>query len=243
MNQIQANQLDITFFVPCYNEKNNVVKTLNTIISAVNKTKLSFEIVVVDDKSEDSTKEVVNKYIDQNKSQNIILRENQVNLGLGRSYIDTAFCSRGEHYMLVCGDNSEPEESLIKLLNEVGKFDMIIPYFGSNDKRHLMRVNISKVFTLIINFISGYKIRYYNGIVIHKRFNVMRWSPDTHGFAYQAEIIVKVLDEKGTFKEVLIDNLDREDGSSQAFTMQNILAVSHSIMQIFLRRLRKFLFY
>ena len=59
MHEIQANQLDITFFVPCYNEEKNVTKTLNTIISAVNKTKLSFEIIVVDDKSEDLTKEVV----------------------------------------------------------------------------------------------------------------------------------------------------------------------------------------
>ena len=245
MNEIQGNQLDITFFVPCYNEEKNVTKTLNTIISAVNKTKFSFEIVVVDDKSDDLTREVVKKYIDENKSQSIILRENKVHLGLGRGYIDTAFFSRGEHYMLVNGDNAEDEEALVKLLNEVGKADMIIPYFGpnNNDKRHFMRVTISKAFTFIINIFSGYKIKYYNGPVIHKRFNVMRWSPDTYGFAYQAEIVVKVLDEKGTFQEVMIDNLDREEGSSKAFKIKNILAVSHSILQIFLRRLRKLLFY
>ena len=245
MNEIQNNQLDITFFVPCYNEEKNVTKTLNTIISAVNRTKLSFEIVVVDDKSDDLTIEVVKKYIDENKSQSIILRENKVNLGLGRGYIDTAFFSRGEHYMLVNGDNAEDEEALVKLLNEVDKADMIIPYFGpnNNDKRHFMRVTISKAFTLVINIISGYKIKYYNGPVIHKRFNVMRWSPDTHGFAYQAEIIVKVLDEKGTFREVMIDNLNREEGSSKAFKVRNILAVFHSVLQIFLRRLRKLIFY
>jgi glycosyltransferase involved in cell wall biosynthesis len=243
MHEIQSNQLDITCFVPCYNEENNIVKTLNTIISAVNKTKLSYEIVVVDDKSEDLTKEIVKKFIEQNKSQNIILRENQVNLGLGRGYIDTAFFSRGEHYMLVNGDNAEGEGTLLKLLNEVGKADMIIPYFSSYDNRRFHRVTISKAFTLIINIISGYKIKYYNGPVIHKRYNVMRWSPDTHGFAYQAEIIVKVLDEKGTFHEVMIDNLDREDGSSKAFKIRNILAVSHSILQIFLRRLRSLFFY
>jgi hypothetical protein len=71
----------------------------------------------------------------------------------------------------------------------------------------------------------------------------MRWSPDTHGFAYQAEIIVKVLDEKGTFREVMIDNLIREEGSSKAFKVRNILAVFHSVLQIFLRRLRKLIFY
>ena len=120
---------------------------------------------------------------------------------------------------------------------------MVVPYFGANDSRNFIRFYTSKTFTLLINLISGYKIHYYNGPVIHKTFNVMRWSPDTHGFAYQAEIIVKVLDEKGSFTEVMINNYDRQDGHSKAFTIKNILSVSHSILQIFLRRVRKLLFY
>ena len=71
----------------------------------------------------------------------------------------------------------------------------------------------------------------------------MRWSPDTHGFGYQAEIVVKVLNEKGTFVHVQISNNDREEGDSKAITIKNILSVGHSILQIFLRRLRALLFY
>ena len=120
---------------------------------------------------------------------------------------------------------------------------MIIPYFGKNDSRSLSRVYTSKAFTFLINLISGYKIQYYNGPVVHKKFNVMRWSPDTNGFAYQAEIIVKVLDEKGSFSEVMINNFDRQEGSSSAFTIKNLFSVAHSVLQIFLRRLRALLFY
>ena len=37
----------------------------------------------------------------------------------------------------------------------------------------------------------------------------MRWSPDTYGFAYQAELITRILDEKATYRHVMIKNLNR----------------------------------
>ncbi len=239
----QEQEVDLTFFVPCFNEEKNIANTLDAIISAINRTTLTYEIIVVDDKSQDLTKEVVREYVSRNESRSISLIENKFNKGLGRNYIDTSFVSNGTYYMLVNGDNAEPEETISRLISRVGEADMVIPYFGANDSRHFMRFYVSKAFTLLINLIGGYKIQYYNGPVIHKTFNVMRWSPDTHGFAYQAEIIVKVLDEKGSFVEVLSMNYDRQVGDSKAFTIKNIFSVTHSILQIFLRRLRSFLFY
>ena len=71
----------------------------------------------------------------------------------------------------------------------------------------------------------------------------MRWSPDTHGYAYQAELITRILSEGGTYETVQIDNQDRNFGSSKAFNIENVLSIIHSLLQIFLRRLRFFLFY
>ena len=70
----------------------------------------------------------------------------------------------------------------------------------------------------------------------------MRWSPYTHGFASQAEIIVKVLDERGSFVEVEIESIDRKKGASKAFTIKNIFSVTNSLLQIFLRRLGNLFF-
>ena len=240
---LNEQQVDITFFVPCFNEEKNITKTLDALISSISMTSLTYEILVVDDKSQDSTKEVVIDYISRINSKSIFLIENKMNMGLGRNYIDASFIANGKYYMLVNGDNAEPEQTISALIARVGEADMVIPYFGANDSRNIARFYISKAFTLLINLIGGHKIQYYNGPVIHKTFNVMRWSPDTHGFAYQAEIIVKVLDEKGSFVEVMIMNYDRQDGDSKAFTIKNIFSVAHSILQIFLRRVRSFLFY
>lgn len=234
---------DITFFVPCYNEEDNVERTLAAVCAAASKTELSFEIIVVDDQSIDSTRTRVQQFIKQCPELAITLIENRTNVGLGRNYIDVSFRSRGKYYMLVNGDGAEPEETILTILNEIGKADMVIPYFGSEDNRSASRICISRLFTWLVNLISGYTIRYYNGPVAHRRFNVMRWSPDTHGYAYQAELIVRILQEGGTYLEVKVENSDREQGSSKAFRMLNLLSVGHSILQIFLRRLRRVVLY
>ncbi len=233
----------ISFFVPCLNEEKNIENTINNIIKSVKKTDFNFEIIIVDDNSTDNTKGIILDFKKNNPTLNITLVENKITMGLGRNYVDTAFIANGRYYMLINGDNAEPKETILTILKEIGKADIIIPFFDNQDNRDIFRVLISKTFTSLINFISGYRIKYYNGPVVHLRFNVMRWSPDTHGFAYQAELITRTLDEKATYRHVIIKNLNRSSGKSKAFTIQNIMSVSHSILQILLRRLRWILFY
>jgi hypothetical protein len=153
--------------------------------------------------------------------------------------------------MLVNGDNSEKKETLQAILGIAGATDMIIPYFYSTDNRKIFRIITSKLFTFIINLISGNSIKYYNGPVLHHRYNVMRHHSDTHGFAYQAELIVKLLDQNKSYSEVVVLNQDRDSqllkqngdkGKSKAFTIVNILSVLHSITQIILRKIRKNLY-
>ena len=43
-------------------------------------------------------------------------------------------------------------------------------------------------------------------------------------------------------KTIQIENYDRVEGDSKAFKLRNILSVTHSLMQIFLKRLRQIFF-
>jgi len=167
-------------------------------------------------------------------------------MGLGFNYIEGAFAGNGEYYMLVNGDNPENAEYLISIIDNLGKADMVIPNFVNNDNRKIRRLYLSKLFTLLVNLLSGYTIKYYNGIVLHKRYNVMRYHSGTNGFAYQAEIIVHLLNLNKTFIEVDVENNDRDDPSSKisssAFNIRNIMSVSNSLLQIIIRRIRKNIF-
>lgn len=233
--------IDVTFFVPCLNEQDNIINTINTILSAVKKLNITYEILIIDDASTDKTKEIIGSFIKQNPSLNIKTKYNETTKGLGYNYIEGAYIGSGKHYMLVNGDNSEPEETLLTILKNLGKADLIIPYFGPYDKRSFLRKLISFIFNRTVNIISGYKLHYFNGPVLHIRENVMRWHPITHGFAYQAELICLLLDQKKSYIEVVVPNVDRVYGITKAFNFKNFCSVAHSLLEISIRRLRKIL--
>jgi glycosyltransferase involved in cell wall biosynthesis len=237
------NICDITFFVPCLNEEDNIEKTLSAIISSVENTSLSYEILIVDDHSIDNSINNISIFQKQFPDILINVQANRLTRGLGRNYVDGAFIGQGKYYMLINGDNAEPKETICTILKQLGTADMIIPYFGYKEDRSLFRKQLSVMFTRLVNLISGNDINYYNGPVAHLRFNVMRWSPDSHGFAYQAELITRILDEGASYKEIEIANYDRKDGTTKAFKIENILSVGHSLLQILLRRVRTNLFY
>ena len=76
------NKLSVSFIVPCYNENENIVNTVNEILSSINELNIKFyEIIIIDDASTDDTffkSESIKK-----KNPNVLLIKNIHNLGYG----------------------------------------------------------------------------------------------------------------------------------------------------------------
>jgi len=234
-----------TFFVPCLNEEHNIVGTIEDIIRSVDNVGIdSYEILINDDCSDDDTSLVVEKYLKENPGTPITINCNKMVRGLGFGFAECSYIARGKYYMMVSGDGSISRQAIEAVLRELGKADIVVPYWGQQDPRALPRAILSKLFTSIVNVLSGETIRYYNGNVGHIRSNVMRWHSETYGFAYQAEIITRLLLETdATYIEVPVRFVDRKEGVSNALKLQNVLSIIHSFLNIVLRRIRQSLFY
>jgi len=231
----------ISFFIPCLNEEKNIVKTLNEIKGAVDKVNIDYEILVFDDNSKDKTVENIKNFAESNPNILITLILNQITLGLGSNYVDGSYLAKYKYYVCIFGGNSEPKETIELLFSKLGKFDMIIPYFSQGNRTFLRR-NLSRAYTFLVNIISGHSIKYYNWSIVHLTKNVMRWHSDSFGFAYQAEIVTKLLNRGASYIQLEAENCDRNDGKSNALNFKNLASVTHSLTQIFLRRLRSFIF-
>lgn len=229
--------LDITFFVPCYNEEGNIKATVETIEAAMHGSPFRYEILICDDASTDNSLSIIKRIMREQKSLPLVLVENSENRGLGYNYFRCSFLARGKHYMLINGDNVEPQQTIQAIVRHCGKEDMIIPHFGPSDRRSLFRRTTSRLFSFFVNVLSGNHIHYYNGPVLHRTENVRFWRAETAGYGYQAELICRLLHEGATYREVVVPNTDREWGFSKAFSLGNILSVSNSLFHIFLRRL------
>lgn len=230
--------LDLTIFVSCYDEQDYILRTLDVVRAAVSEAgSLSYEMIVIDDCSKDRSADLVEEYIERHPRERIILVRNKVNHGLAQNYIDGAFIGRGRYYRLICGDDAEPQKTIVAVLREIGKADLIIPYYVDTPGRSIYRRVLSKSFTFLVNLISGYHLHYYNGLAVHLRYNVMRWHPHTRGFGFQAAIICMLLDRGLTYKEVAVESLESRRGRSNALSFTNSLSVVHMLVGLILRRI------
>jgi len=233
---------DLSLFVACYNEEVGIIPTLDTVVAAATEVGISYDIVIMDDCSKDRSVDLIVEYLRTHPDLPITLYVNEVNQGVGANYAEAAFRCRGKYYRMICGDNVESKETLVTIFRRVGEADMIIPYPADTTFRGPFRRAVSRSFTLLVNLLSGYRIRYYNGLAVHYRYNVMRWHSNSHGFGFQADLITRLLDLKATYVEVPVYPNERAGGETKAFKFRNICSVGHTLLEIWIRRLGKLVY-
>jgi glycosyltransferase involved in cell wall biosynthesis len=235
-----ASPVAVSYFVPCYNEEKNVTAVLDKLAEVSSSLGLSYEILVFDDCSKDRTVEVVRDYQKRHPQVPLRLLSNSVNRGVARNFIEGAFLGRGTHYRLVCGDDVEPIETLRRTLERLGQADIIIPYHTRVVGRPWQRRLISRFYTLLVNIASGRRLNYYNGLPLFRRSDVMRFHVEATGSGYQAEFLLRLLQEGRSYIEVPLVAEDR--AGSGSLNLRNFVSVGYSIFKILLRRLRGALF-
>lgn len=240
--------VDVTIYVPCYNEEKLVCETLKTILEAVQGFAFSYEVLIFDDGSKDRTSEVALAFItEKNIGDRFQVVRQEKNRGIGKNFFEAAERGRGIYFMVIAGDDGEPAETLRRVLNLMGKADVVIPYFDTRlfdmrmngDNRIFIRRFLSIWFAFIVRFISGHNIHYFNGCILHKRANVLKHRVEAFGLAYQAEMLCKILSEPQTsFLEVKCYSRDRVSGSTTAFRPRNVMSVVASLGRILANRIR-----
>jgi len=238
----EAEEIQLTLFVACYNEEANIAATLETVLAACTELSLSYEIIVIDDASKDRSVELILAFKKQHPEVILTLKQNPHNRGLGDNYAEAAFMGRGAWYRLICGDNVEPKETLVKVFSHIGKAELIIPYRPDESTRSSLRQFLSKAFTFLVNAISGYQIKYYNGLPLTRRYYIMRWHSNAHGFGFQADLVTRLLDQGVSYLEIPVGGHERVAGKSAALSLRNLCSVAHSLLTILMRRLSKQLY-
>lgn len=128
-SSILANTIDVSIIIPCKNEVNNLKWTVDSIIKSKNS--LSFEILVVDDASEDKSSEFLQNNISKDIYKKVtIIKANNVGAAEARNI--GAKWAKG-NYLFFCDAHVEVTDGwLDKLVNTLKTFnaDLIAPYIA-----------------------------------------------------------------------------------------------------------------
>ena len=132
---------------------------------------------------------------------------------------------------------------MVSILSARGKADMILPFYPILPGKSAFRKQVSKLWTALVNTLSGHRIRYYNGCGLYLRYHVMRWAPYNYGFGFQADLITLLLDEGATNLQMPVDGAHVDKGlKGSPLHAQNFFSTGHTLFRIAARRLRSILF-
>jgi len=233
----QIDEYDITIFVPCRNEERNVGRALNEIVTTLAQYPYTYDIIVIDDASTDGSVKVVEEFIAAHPQVNIILKRNTRPMAVAYNFNDAAILGGGKYFRMIGGHYQDRRKAMENGFDQLGKADMIITYIHP-DYRIPHRQFLSRTYTRLVNFISGYNIAHYHGTPIHRRIDILRWH-SYRSAGFYADMTTRLLDEGVSYIEVPTEAIERETGKSRALRLKNVISILVGFADMLLRRFSK----
>ncbi len=224
------NRDTISIIITALNEEDNLLQTYDKVKRAIDGRFADYEMIIFNDGSTDDTGKIVDEIARTNPKVRAMHHPRPMNLGY--VYKSGIKMARMEYLMLVTGDNDVEQKAFEDTFDLRNKADMVIPFHLNERSRPLWRQIISKGFVQLVNLAAGLRLKYYNGMVLHKTSIISSIAIKTDSFAYQAEALVKLLKRGYGYIEVGIYLLDRKKGHSKAFRIKNIIGILKSVFDI-----------
>jgi len=193
-----------------------------------------YELLLFDDGSTDRTGAIMDDLAAADPAH-VRVTHNPTSRNLGGVYKQGIALARMDYILMVPGDNENPGHALQAPFDAIGGADIVLPYPVNSAVRGFARYTVSRIYVGLLNRLFGLRVRYYNGTVIHRTANLKTLPIKTSSFAYQAEILIKLLCAGKSFVEVPI-RIDppKEGRRSRAFRWKNMVQVGRTLGDLFM---------
>lgn len=204
MNEkVKGLPMDIKYslIIPAYNEEEGLPVVLNDVFNLISE---NFEIIVVDDGSTDSTREVAQKF-----PCRVISHEH--NSGKGSAMKTGINEARGENIIFIDADNTYPPEGILELAKALEIHDMALASrkTGHENIPAFNRIG-NAVFRNSIRYIYGFQgYDPLTGLYGIKKTYLKSMNLESKGFGIESEICIKAARMGLRVKDIHIQYRDR----------------------------------
>ena len=224
----------VTVVMPALNEENNITPSINMVKRVFNEINIPYELIIVNDRSSDGTMRIAIEAAKYNKCIKVI--HNYTSQGMGACYKKALEIAKYAYFILIVSKNECDTNSIINLINCRNKADIIIPYTTNTKERDAKRELSSKYYTNVLNLITGFNLKYYNGTVLHKTSILNSINIHSTGHAFQSEALIKLLEKKYTYLEIPIKVNWNKSHKTNAFRIFNIIELLLFLLKLISRR-------
>jgi glycosyltransferase involved in cell wall biosynthesis len=148
--------VSISVFFPCYNEQDNVTRTLERALDVLQKLTSDFEVIIVDDGSTDATGKVADRIAGRDNRIKVV--HHQTNLGYGAALQSGFGAATKELVFYTDGDGQFDIRELPPLLPLIRQYDIVSCYRLNRQDNIIRKVN-GWAWTLLVCLLFGMKIR------------------------------------------------------------------------------------
>jgi glycosyltransferase involved in cell wall biosynthesis len=225
----------LSVVMPAYNEQEHIEAVIQEHIDVVARLRDSlddWEIVCLDDGSQDRTAEIVRRLSEHIKKVRLVVHNE--NMGIHQSLVDLYLNARGTHIYFTGSDGEWPAENLIKMLPalEAGADLVIGVRQNRSEIYNLRRRLISYGFNLLTRLLFGLATRDAGSIKLGVR-EVFTGEVISRSPFSEAERIIRAHRRGYRVDFVPIQFLHRAHGKGKGATWRNVFGSIRDCLRVF----------
>ena len=222
----------VSIVVLAFNESLGLITTVESIHQALDDKFPEYEIIIVNDGSEDDTGQIAEEITNTDSRVKVV--HNQQNMGCGFTFMRGVEEASYNYVWLIPGDGEITRDSIKTIADHIGTADMVIPYVLNSGIRPLSRRIISLGYTTILNILFWKRLHYYNGPCVIKTQPAKK-APriNSRGFAFMAPILLKLIKQNYSYIEVGIELQPRRYGRPSVNSLLNIFSALKTMTWFF----------
>jgi glycosyltransferase involved in cell wall biosynthesis len=202
----------VSVVIPAFNES----QTIGDLLQTIQKRYPDFEIVVIDDGSEDNTAEVA-------ADSGALVYSHPYNIGNGAAIKSGIRIATGDIFVFMDADGQHDPEDIAKMLAHMPEFDMVVGARGKGSQASFGRGIGNKIYNWLGSYVSKFSIQDLTSGFRAVKADVARGFvyllPNT--YSYPTTITLGVLRTGRSVKYIPITTQPRRKGSSNIKLFQD----------------------
>ena len=223
--------ISVSAFFPCYNDAGTIASMVELATLTLKKLTNDFEVIVVDDGSEDASRKILTELALKNKYLKLVFHKE--NKGYGGALISGFKTASREFVFYTDGDFQYDVGELDKLLEKVNARVDIVQGYKIKRQDPWYRIIIGDIYNFAVKLLFAIKIRDVDCDFRLIRRSVFNNVKLTHNSGVvTVEMVKKIQDGGFKFIEVPVSHFNRSYGHSQFFNLQRIARVAWEIIDL-----------
>jgi glycosyltransferase involved in cell wall biosynthesis len=148
--------VSVSVFFPCYNEQDNIGRTVENALGVLEKLNADFEVIIVDDGSRDRTGQIADEIARRNSSVKVV--HHPQNLGYGAALRSGFKAATKELVFYTDGDGQFDMNEMPPLLPLMEQYDIVSCYRLDRRDPFVRKIN-GWAWTKLVCLLFGLKIR------------------------------------------------------------------------------------